>query len=124
MTEKPPALSAFLRGFAHALRGIGFGLRTQRNLRVHATAALLAMGLGFSLDIAAWEWCAVLLACGTVGAAELLNTAIERLADRVTLEREDIIRDVKDAAAGAVLVMSIAAAGIGVAIFLPKLLQL
>ena len=82
------------------------------------------MGLGFWLKIAAWEWCAVLLACGAVWAAELLNTAIERLADRVTMEREDIIRDVKDTAAGAVLVMSMAAAGVGLVIFLPKLRQL
>lgn len=124
MTEKPPALSAFLRGFAHAFRGIGTGLRTQRNLRVHAGATLLAIGAGFWLDIEAWEWCAVLMACGAVWAAELLNTAIERLADRVTLERDELIRDAKDVAAGAVLVMSIAAAGLGMIIFLPKLLRL
>ena len=124
MIQKRTALSAFGRGFVHAFRGIAIGLRTQRNLRIHSLATLLASGLGFGLDIAAWEWCAVLMACGAVWAAELLNTAIERLADRVTLERDDFIRDVKDAAAGAVLVMSIAAAGIGVAIFLPKLLDL
>lgn len=124
MTGKRPALSAFVLGFAHAFRGIGFGLRTQRNLRIHAWATLVAIGLGFWLGISAWEWCAVLMACGAVWAAELLNTAIERLADRVTLERDEIIRDVKDAAAGAVLVMSIAAAGLGMIIFLPKLLRL
>lgn len=124
MIEKRTALSAFLRGFVHAFRGIAVGLRTQRNLRIHALATLLALGLGFWLDLAAWEWCAVLLACGAVWTAELLNTAIERLADRVTLEHEDIIRDVKDAAAGAVLIMSIAAAALGMIIFLPKLLQL
>lgn len=124
MIEKRTALSAFVRGFAHAFRGIGVSLRTQRNLRIHAVATLVASGLGFWLDIAAWEWCAVLIACGAVWTAELLNTAIERLADRVTLEREDIIRDVKDAAAGAVLIMSIAAAALGMVIFLPKLLQL
>jgi diacylglycerol kinase len=124
MTEKRPALSAFVRGFAHAFRGIGVGLRTQRNLRVHAFATLLAVALGFWLEIAAWEWCVVVAACGAVWAAELLNTAIERLSDRVTLERDEIIRDVKDAAAGAVLVTSIAAAVLGLIIFLPKLLQL
>ena len=124
MTEERPALSSFLRGFAHAFRGICYGLRTQRNLRIHAVATLLVAGLAVWLGIAAWEWCAVSLASGAVWAAELLNTAIERLADRVTLERDEFIRDVKDAAAGAVLVMSIAAACVGAVIFLPKLLQL
>lgn len=124
MTEERPALSSLLRGVAHAWRGIGFGLRTQRNLRIHAVATLLVVGLAIWLGIAAWEWCMLCLACGAVWTAELLNTAIERLADRVTLERDDAIRDVKDAAAGAVLVVSIAAASVGAVIFLPKLLQL
>lgn len=124
MTEKRPAHSSFLRGFAHAFRGIGLGLRTQRNLRIHAVATVLAAGLALWLDISAGEWCAIILACGAVWAAELLNTAIERLGDRVTLECDDAIRDVKDAAAGAVLVVSIAAASVGAVIFLPKLLQL
>jgi diacylglycerol kinase (ATP) len=63
-----------------------------------------------------------MLSCGIVWAAELLNTAVELLADRVSKEREDAIRDVKDAAAGAVLAASIAAAAVGLIIFLPRLL--
>jgi diacylglycerol kinase (ATP) len=124
MSEERPAISSFVRGFAHAFRGIGFGLRTQRNLRVHALCTVLVMGLGIWLGLATWEWCAVLMACGAVWTAELMNTAIERLADRVTLERDALIRDAKDAAAGAVLVASIFAAGVGAVIFLPKLLEL
>lgn len=120
----PPdsALRAFLRGFAHAFRGIGIALRTQRNLRVHAACTLAVAALGAALHITAGEWCAVLLAAGLVWMAELVNTAIEWLADRVSREREDAIRDVKDVAAGAVLAASIAAAAVGLIIFLPRLL--
>jgi diacylglycerol kinase (ATP) len=78
--------------------------------------------LGFVLQIERWEWCAILISCGVVWAAELLNTAIERLADRVSMEREEAIRAVKDAAAGAVLAASLAAAAVGAVIFLPRLL--
>jgi diacylglycerol kinase (ATP) len=122
MSDRPDALRAFLRGFAHAFRGIAFGFRTQRNLRVHALVATAVIGLGLVLGIERWEWCAVMLSCGIVWAAELLNTAVELLADRVSKEREDAIRDVKDAAAGAVLAASIAAAAVGLIIFLPRLL--
>lgn len=122
MSDRPAALRAFLQGFAHAFRGIVFGLRTQRNLRVHALATLGVIVLGFVLQIERWEWCVILISCGLVWAAELLNTAIERLADRVSMEREEAIRVVKDAAAGAVLAASLAAAAVGAIIFLPRLL--
>lgn len=48
-----------------------------------------------------------------VVAAELGNAAIEWPADRVTRERELVIRDVEDAAAGTVLVASLFAAVVG-----------
>lgn len=97
-------------------------LKTQRNLRVHALASVGVVIMGFVFRIAPWEWCAVILACGLVWMAELANTAVEWLADRVSTEREEAIRKVKDAAAGAVLMASVAAAAVGVVIFLPKLL--
>lgn len=122
MSERPDAPRTFLSGFTHAFRGISLGLRTQRNLRVHALATLAVAACGLLLRIDRWEWCAVVLACGMVWAAELLNTAVEFLADRVSKEREDAIRDVKDAAAGAVLAASIAAAAVGLLVFLPRLM--
>lgn len=122
MSEHPAALNTFLRGFAHAFRGLALGLRTQRNLRVHALATVLVIVLGLVLKIERWEWCAIVISCGLVWAAELLNTALERLADRVSMEREDAIRDVKDAAAGAVLGASLAAAAVGGIVFVPRLL--
>lgn len=115
---------AFLRGFSHAFRGIRIALKSQRNLRVHAVAAALVVAFGFGFQIESWEWCAVILACGSVWMAEMANTAIEWLADRVTGEREEAIRNVKDAAAGAVLVASTAAAAVGALVFLPRLLRM
>lgn len=122
MAESSDASRSFVQGFAHALRGIAFGWRTQRNLRVHACATVTVIALGFAFQIERWEWCVVFLACGSVWSAELLNTAIECLADRVSKEREEAIRVVKDAAAGAVLAASIAAAVVGGIVFLPRFL--
>ncbi|MEI3261477.1 MAG: diacylglycerol kinase [Flavonifractor plautii] len=58
-------------------------------------------------------WCG--RSCGT------FNTAIERLVDLVSPERHPIAGQVKDIAAGAVLVCAVAAAIIGGIIFIPYL---
>lgn len=117
-------LASVLRSFGPALTGLVWALKTQRNLQVHGLATVLVAGGGFWLQMVAWEWCVVLLAVGLVWAAELLNTAIEVLADRVSKEREEPIRLAKDAAAAAVLVAALAALGVGLVVFLPKLWHL
>jgi diacylglycerol kinase len=122
MNDTLGVLRAFFRGFVDASRGVVTALKTQRNMRVHALALAGVVIMGIVFHIAPWEWCAVILSCGLVWMAELVNTAIEWLADRVSTEREEAIRKVKDVAAGAVLMASIAAAAVGVVIFLPKLL--
>jgi diacylglycerol kinase (ATP) len=100
-------LKALLRSFRCAFAGIGWALRTQRNLRIHAAATVVAIALGFVQNISAWKWCAVLLCVALVWAAELLNSALEILCDRITREQDEHIRLAKDAAAGAVLVCAI-----------------
>ncbi|HEY1051429.1 MAG TPA: diacylglycerol kinase family protein [Prosthecobacter sp.] len=110
-----------IRSFGPALAGLAWALRTQRNLQVHAIALGVVVALGVWLRVATWEWCAILLASGMVWAAELLNTAIEVLADRVSTAREEAIRRVKDVAAAAVLVAAAAALGVGLLILAPKL---
>ena len=117
-------LASVLRSFGPALAGLVWALKTQRNLQVHGLATVLVGGFGLWLHLADWEWCVVLLAVGLVWTAELLNTALEVLADRVSKEREEPIRLVKDAAAAAVLVAALAALGVGLVVFLPKLWRL
>ncbi|MCB1278824.1 diacylglycerol kinase family protein [Prosthecobacter sp.] len=114
-------LASVTRSFGPAWAGLWWALKTQRNLQAHAIASGLVVVFGVGLKIETWEWCAVVLAAGLVWAAELLNTAIEALADRVTKEREEPIRRVKDAAAAGVLVAALAALALGMIVFLPKL---
>jgi diacylglycerol kinase len=59
-----------------------------------------------------------------VWVAEGFNTAIERLADAISIERNDHIRFAKDVAAGAVLVALVAAALIVLTVFGPRLVEL
>jgi undecaprenol kinase len=104
----PTRLSFALRGLAHALRAEA-SLRVQAGCAIAAVVALLILGAG-----ALW-WALVLLAIGAVMAAELLNTAIEHLADELHPQDSPGIRIVKDCAAAAVLLAVLGALGVGVA---------
>lgn len=120
----PPVMKPWIQRFACAFRGLARTMVREPAARVHAVCLCAVIIMGISLHVAAGEWAVLSLAGGAVIAAETLNTAIERLADRVTAEREETIRILKDTSAGAVLAASIGAAGSALAIFGPKLLAL
>lgn len=109
------------RRFRCAGRGLWYVLRHEPSGRVHAVAVGAVMILGGWLRIPAVEWAGLALAAGGVVAAEALNTAIERLADRVSRQEEEAIRLIKDVAAGGVLAATIGAVAVGLALLGPRL---
>ena len=72
-------------GMGHALRGLAFLIKTQHNARVHLAATVMVMALGLFLQIDRSEWALIVFAIALVWCAEAFNTAVERLADRVTM---------------------------------------
>lgn len=106
----------FLSRLRFALGGIAHGLRSEFSLRAQA-AALLAVLIALAIlrPPPVW-WALVLLSSSTVLAAELFNTAIERLADHLHPEIHPEIRIVKDCAAAAVLLCSLGALIVAVAL--------
>ncbi len=110
-----------VRSFKFALAGLRRVAATQMNFRIHLAAAAAASALGFWLGISAGEWAAVLLCFAAVLTAEAFNTAIEGLVDFVSPKFHDKAGEVKDIAAGAVLISAVLAALVGCVIFLPKL---
>ncbi len=111
-------LADLLRSFRCAFSGIGWVLRTQRNLRIHAAATLTVVSLGLVVNLPDWKWCAVLGCIALVWVAELLNTALEVLCDRITQEQDESIRRIKDVAAGAVLIAAIISVIVTALVFL------
>lgn len=106
----------------YATRGVGRLLATQMNARIHAGATLLVAALGYWLKVSLNEWSLLILAIGLVFCAEGLNTAIELVVDLASPQWHELARDAKDVAAGAVLLASVAALAVGLAVFVPKLL--
>ena len=125
MSDRPHAPSdsrgRLLRSVGCAFRGIGILVRTQANARIHAAAAVLAVGAGFWFRLSRGEWCAVIAAIGLVWAAEGVNTAIEAVVDLASPELHPLAGRAKDVAAGAVLCAALAALAIGLLIFGPRM---
>lgn len=109
------------RSFACAGAGVAHGLRTERNVRIHAAATLAAVALAALLGLNAVEWTVLLLTMGLVWATELVNTAIEAVVDLVSPDEHELARIAKDTASGAVLVAAVIAALVGLVLFGPKL---
>lgn len=107
--------------FGYAFKGVWRLFRNEAHAVIHLCAAIGVTVAGFLFHICAWEWCAVVICIGMVFAAEGFNTAIEKLADRITQEQDSAIGAAKDIAAGAVLLAAIASAVIAGIIFIPKI---
>jgi diacylglycerol kinase (ATP) len=122
MDSKRFSFPEWFAGFRHAFDGVRLLIRNERNAAIHCLIGMGVVVAGFLLEISVAEWMAVVIACGCVFAAEALNTAIERLSDVVSPEYSEAIKKVKDLSAGAVLLIALAAAIVGLIIFLPKLL--
>jgi undecaprenol kinase len=106
----------FVRRLGFALGGLAAALRTEASFRTHL-AATVAVVLALSwLRPAPFWWALVALAVALVLAAELANTAVERLADRLHPDRHPEIKLVKDCMAGAVLVASLGALAVAAAL--------
>ncbi len=110
-----------LHSFAHAFDGILYALKAERNLVIHFAMAALVTAMAFTLQCSAAEWYILLILFGLVIGSELINTAIETVVNLVTPEYHELAKLAKDTAAGAVLVIAVAAALIGLTIFVPKL---
>jgi len=113
-----------LKSFTFAWKGILTCAGHEQNITFHLIAAIIVVATGFCFGISRTEWMVVMLCIGTVIAAELFNSAIERLVDMVSPEWEKTAGEVKDIAAGAVLLTAIAAAIVGMIVFLPYVIAL
>lgn len=109
------------RSFRFAFEGLYAFFSEQHNAIIHLlmTAVVLIAAIFFRID--RMEIIALAFATGFVWAAELFNTAIEKLADMVSKDFHPQIKFIKDVCAAAVLVAATTALVTGIVVFVPKL---
>ena len=106
----------FLLRLRFALAGLRHAVRAENSVKIQlAVLVLVVLALLVLRPSPVW-WALVMLASSGVMAAELLNTAVEHLADHLHPEVHPSIRIVKDCAAAAVLIAVLGAVAVGVAL--------
>jgi diacylglycerol kinase len=123
MKQKKFSVKKRMQSFKYAFNGLKILLREESNASIHLCVAICVLAMGFVFKISTNEWIIVIFCIGFVFALELLNSAIENIADFVSKQYHDLIKKTKDLAAGAVLVSAIVAAIVGLIIFVPKILE-
>jgi diacylglycerol kinase (ATP) len=97
-----PVMDRLLRATLNTWHGIVAAARSEEAFRQELAALVIAIPLAFVVADAAWTRLALIGVVVLVLVVELLNTAIEKLADRVNLAVDPQIGRVKDMGSAAV----------------------
>ena len=119
--HKTFSLTTRLKSFGYAWSGIIRFFKTEANARLHLVATAGVILASLQWPPSRLEVLVIVLCIALVWITEMINTAIEKIMDSISLDRHPRIKLIKDVAAGAVLVASVSAAIIGGLIFLPKI---
>jgi diacylglycerol kinase (ATP) len=122
--NKPFSAIGRIRSFGHAIRGLRIFVASTHNAWLHIAALIVVIVLGVRFQISVTEWLFIIVAAAMVLTTEAINTAIETHMDLTSPDHHPFARDTKDVAAGAVLLAAIAAAIIGLIIFVPHFMAL
>jgi len=120
---KKKSQNKLINSFKFAFVGFLTTYKQERNMRIHTMFAIVAITMGFVFGISASEWKFIIFSIAMVFSAEIINTSIENLVDLVTLEQREKAKIAKDTSAAFVLVLSIAAAIIGLIVFVPYIIE-
>ncbi len=113
-----------LKSFKAAFRGLYIAFKSERNLKIHIVIATLALVLARYLQLARFEMSLIIMAISLVLIAEMMNTAIEKICNKIEPNFNNHIRDIKDISAAAVLIAAFAALVIGAYVFTPHIMSI
>jgi diacylglycerol kinase len=123
MKNRKFSIRKTVTSFVYALNGLKIMIREEPNSRIHLFAAICTVIAGILFKVSLNEWIALVFAIGFVISLEIVNSAIENIADFVSPERNDMIKKIKDLSAAGVLVSAMTALIIGLIVFLPKIVH-
>lgn len=95
-----------INAFYSSISAIKYGWQYETPLRQEMIILGLAVPFSFILTVDPWKLVALWGSIMLIMVAEFLNTGIEKVADRVTREHDELIKIAKDCGSAAVLVAS------------------
>lgn len=111
-----------IESFNHSIEGIIFTIKEEPHMRFHIAASFIIIILCMIFDVTKYELLILTLTVSLVFLTEIINTSIERTVDLITTKENPLAKFAKDAAAGAVMIASIASLFIGYIVFFDKIL--
>jgi len=114
----------FFQSVRHAVRGVSVVFRHEQSFRLQTLAALCAVVVGMYFRIPRSHLLILFVMIAAVLSLEIINSIFERIIDGFKPRIHPIVRDVKDAMAGAVLIVSLISILVGVVIFWPYVAEL
>lgn len=124
MKQQRFSVTKRLKSFKYAFNGLRILIREEHNARIHVLASVFVLIAGICLDVSLQEWVGLVLSIGFVFSLEIINSAIENIADFISPERHQMIKKIKDLSAAGVLVSAATALLVGLIVFIPKVLIL
>jgi len=116
-------IKEFAQSFRHALRGLVYALKNERNFQNEIIFAAVVVIATVYFNVTRSEMIVLFLVIMLVLIMELLNTIMERIVDILKPRIHPYAKLIKDLMAGTVLLSSILAVIIGLIIFIPYIAQ-
>jgi diacylglycerol kinase (ATP) len=111
------------RSFKHSFAGLALAWRDELNFRIQTIFSIVVIAASVIFRISAFDFLLIILTLCLMLAAEVFNTALEEVCDKIQPSHDPHIGRIKDLAAGAVLITSLPAFVITVVILLPYALR-
>ncbi len=107
-----------ITSFKNAIKGVLSTIKSEPHMRFHIASAFYVLVFAPFYGFTAGQYALLLVLIAMVLAAEILNTSIEQLCDFVADRYDSRIKVIKNAAAGVVLVIALAAFAVGIIFYL------
>ncbi len=117
MKPSNDGLTRIWRAWRNSLRGLQHALRHEAAFRQELTIGVPLIVLALFLAPGRWQRLALVASVALVWIVELLNSAIESLADRVSREQHPLIGQAKDMGSAAVMLSLLVTLFVWIAVF-------
>lgn len=112
----------FIEAWKKATGGIGYAVKTQRNIKIQLCIAVLVIIFAIVFKVNITQAMFLTFATMLVIITEMVNTAIEETVNLVTNKFHPVAKIAKDVAAGAVVLSALNAVIIAIFIFVNKII--
>lgn len=107
----------------NAFRGIYYLLKEENSFLFYIFWLIAVLILGFVFKVTMLDWIILIIVYAFVIALEIVNTAIENLADHISLQYSVKLKKIKDISAAATLIMLFFAFVVNLLVFIPNIIS-